>query len=58
MMCLLRWDYGSLIPYEEESDRLSSQIIKEYSDGNLICKMESHLKDKDAFYDDFLKIRK
>lgn len=28
----------SLIPYEEESDRLSSQIIKEYSDGNLICK--------------------
>ena len=45
----------SLIPYEEESDRLSSQIIKEYSDGNLICKMESHLKDKDAFYDDFFE---
>lgn len=44
-----------VLPYVETVDRLSSQFVKEYSDDNLIRKIDVHGKDKDHFYDDLFR---
>ena len=45
----------NLLPYNEDSDRLTSRITKEYADDQLIRKIETHSKDKDIFYHDFFE---
>lgn len=41
-----------ILPYEETRDRLKSRVKKEYDDGQLICKVNVHSKNKEGMYDD------
>ena len=45
----------NLLPYDEENDRLASQITKEHSEDQLVRKIETHFKDKEVFYQDFFE---
>ena len=43
-----------ILPYEEMRDRLKSRVRKEYDEGQLICKVNVHSKNKEGMYDDLL----
>lgn len=45
----------NLLPYDKENDRLASQITKEYSEEQLVRKVETHFKDKEVLYHDFFQ---
>lgn len=44
-----------ILPYEEENDRLSSQLVKEYPNEKLLKKIEVHFKDKDEYFEELFK---
>lgn len=44
-----------VLPYKEESDRLSSQLVKEYPYEKLLKKVEVNSKDKDGYFDELFK---
>lgn len=44
-----------ILPYEETRDRLKSRVKKDYDDGQLICKVNVHSKNKEGMYDDLFK---
>lgn len=44
-----------ILPYEEENDRLSSQLVKEYPNEKLLKKIEVHCKDKDEYFEELFK---
>ena len=44
-----------VLPYVENVDRLKSQLVKEYSDVDLIHKIDVHSKNKAGFYNDLFK---
>ncbi|MBE5958728.1 MAG: DNA helicase UvrD [Lachnospiraceae bacterium] len=47
-----------ILPYREEVDRLTSQIVKEGSSNQLLKKIEVHSKNKEGFFDDlFVEIK-
>lgn len=44
-----------VLPYDEFNDRLGSQITKQYSEEQLIYKVETHYREKEIFFDDLFK---
>lgn len=44
-----------VLPYNEDTDRLSSRLLKEYETGELVRKIDVHGKNKDAFYEELFK---
>ena len=41
-----------MLPYDDKTDRLESQILNHCPDSDLIRKIDTHMKDKDSFYKD------
>ena len=46
---------NNLLPYQAGSDTLSSRVIKEYEDADLIKKVETHQKNNEEFMTDLFK---
>lgn len=44
-----------ILPYEEENDRLSSQLLNEYPNEKLLKKIEVHSKDKNGYFEELFK---
>lgn len=44
-----------VLPYKEKDDRLSSRVVKEYSENKLLKKIEIHSKDKEGFFNELFK---